>query len=1431
MPNLFVTALPNGFVDPSATVGHARLSLFLTPSVPNGALLIDPFTLWPLYVRSLRWDVTFRDATGVHRSMDVGGSPLSADSEKMWKALFAQVKPAKARDGYTDIRDKNMRSSDSIPLAIRHREHRAYKALSKMSPVRSTLRTRMLEAALKSGPAAVFTHPQIFAPTVPAGGSSAFRVPNSPNDPGTYADAADMAGAIRTLIDGFAASGDPWRVELAARYRYASTALTREREGLLSHAAQLQLLTQCAESLPAVIPLAPGLAVVDAFVKAPVPGIAPRTGGSDYAAALPMYLNHLLFHAPADNAPDMLRMAGTSEDLPKPDFHQILGLLTNYPALLRPLGLVVDLELDLPPGLTAGTVSAVPTVASRPPLLDPAGYLTAYTVVLAGSPRQFYTSPRSPDSSMSQGMLKLRDEALKHLVPRFRVVTEDGEADTQKYLQQLEDRDRAREYTGSGSTALLQSPPTTFADTEFVTPPRPVAHSDELPSQRTVGIALQYRDRIANLQDTWANGQDAAAANGTATFHAEDVTLGYRLDVHYSRTWYKLCARKSSYEIVDLTNNASTVATWAPAHTDEDEGFISPGATEVVTDAKMKQTEIRLHETLCTWTGYSLAVRPPKGFEFEDEDPTPTPAPQQRLGVNPTYGLNGLLPPLHFGGDYTLRCRTVDLAGNSVDVDKDLPKYSLGEAPWELTVDPRFSRHEPIRAPHTLLLTPLDRTATPGEQDDRMVLRPGKRNSLRVLAPPRETLRLAELHGLAGRYRHGDSAFADKELTVTGDFPEVPQPPTPHGTSEIRKADHADAHFRPRVTHRDDQIPYLPDPWALFARLEPFLLSENPAWAMPDPNPHWLPFAQSMANWPHYRETYVKLVPGSSVSYRTDGNTLIVTLPEASTVLLKMSSARLAGDTQSNGIKSEQANGASQLWLYNAVTALANQFGLVRPAGLTQADFAALTNIKTLAGTKLFDGSISDVSPFHVVTLVHAVKRPLATPQFTSLPFVRKQGSRDVMVHGSVLAHWKSTAQVSVMANWRDTVDDPYQPKLSYRDVNHPAFVMDAPRDAGEPPSVIANPVFSRDIPDDTLHHLPDTNAHCITYKPTAVTRFREYFPLEDPESDFTTGPGEEVTVQVPSTVRPLPPAISYVIPAFRETSTYDPEKRQWRSGKVIVLRVYLERPFLLTGNAECVALLFARNGPDAPAEMPVTRWGSDPTLDLAGRPITQQAMTGANFPHVDVKAADCVLPDGKIVTALPYPIEFVPERGLWYTDIHVETLGVHSPFVRLALARWQPHALSSEIEAAAETRVSAPVFADFLQVAPGRWISITRKRNEHDRGYDVSVSGTFGKETECPIEVELEGRWYAMDRDLGWRKVTLNPQPTPRYIMPVTTADLPAWKVSITLPHSSLFHNYRLLVREFQDLTDNTPADPGPLPVAPHSARRVVYSHYVDLP
>lgn len=360
----------------------------------------------------------------------------------------------------------------------------------------------------------------------------------------------------------------------------------------------------------------------------------------------------------------------------------------------------------------------------------------------------------------------------------------------------------------------------------------------------------------------------------------------------------------------------------------------------------------------------------------------------------------------------------------------------------------------------------------------------------------------------------------------------------------------------------------------------------------------------------------------------------------------------------------------------------------------------------------------------------------------------------------NIALHGPSTGQFEVLAEWSEWVDDPAQDDPNFpgpRRVrfegalgeirlaeNHPnLFSIESAVEAQRRIDSVSGPTSPEQMKDradaaGNKHEFGDTRFRWVRYRLRAATRFREYLPpalYEKPENVGREGPPldhsrlrvvasgglgiegdpgaallsdaslpdtDAFGLVVPSSAPPDAPRIVYTLPTFRWTRTgsaADSERTSLREGNA--LRVYLDRPWFSSGDGEMLAVVVA--APTNRKATPftqigasrsdrVTQWGIDPLWD-------------SRLPGIDAEPADFALrvaeeqidlPGDLRVMAVAHRVMWSDDRQLWYCDIEIATGASYMPFVRLALARYQPNALF-------DAKLSPIVLADFAQLLPVR--------------------------------------------------------------------------------------------------------------------------------
>ena len=205
---------------------------------------------------------------------------------------------------------------------------------------------------------------------------------------------------------------------------------------------------------------------------------------------------------------------------------------------------------------------------------------------------------------------------------------------------------------------------------------------------------------------------------------------------------------------------------------------------------------------------------------------------------------------------------------------------------------------------------------------------------------------------------------------------------------------------------------------------------------------------------------------------------------------------------------------------------------------------------------------------------------------------------------------------------------------------------------------------------------------------------------------------GELGIVSVPNSARPLPLSIRSVRPAFlwkEEVPTGDEIVKRRRLGGI--LRVELDGPWNLSGEGEQLAVVTWRD--DNP---PTDVW---PHLTQVGRDPIFRSQYPSRFPAPSLftttgQIAFLTLPEAATrVAVIPY--DAVQEDTVLHVDIAMPGIIEQSylPFIRLALARYQPNSIAG-------LELSPVVISELVQPFPERLLVVRRV----GAGLKVRLSG-----------------------------------------------------------------------------------------------------------
>jgi len=274
---------------------------------------------------------------------------------------------------------------------------------------------------------------------------------------------------------------------------------------------------------------------------------------------------------------------------------------------------------------------------------------------------------------------------------------------------------------------------------------------------------------------------------------------------------------------------------------------------------------------------------------------------------------------------------------------------------------------------------------------------------------------------------------------------------------------------------------------------------------------------------------------------------------------------------------------------------------------------------------------------------------------------------------------------------------------------------------------------------DPLVINFDDTKHHWVDFRIVAASRYREYFDkiLTNFANPPTTRESKMVEkINILSTVRPSIPEIDYVIPTFewRKSQNENTIRHQRLGGG---LRVFLKRPWFSTGADEMLAVIL----PPPSAEislasilvdsareytMNYTYWGLDP-LHNSGQPdqITPKPTDFRLNPVIDNNLEYPDKPD-LIANAVAYPVHFDESRQQWFCDLAINPKNMYFPFIKLALARYQPHSVR---KAQFDCCLSHVVLAEMIQLMPDRQTTIQFKKEDVNSKFTVTIEGLIYQE------------------------------------------------------------------------------------------------------
>lgn len=314
----------------------------------------------------------------------------------------------------------------------------------------------------------------------------------------------------------------------------------------------------------------------------------------------------------------------------EPEFHERCAMAGDHRALLRRLGLVLDLRVADPSRLKRSQ-----WLSARASIDGDLSACRSARVRCHTAGDALVASPEGAD--WSDGALRLGDEQ------RFAVLTLDTDGSAIKTERFLWTLPRLLQIEDNGdpvnaATPALRSGGFTIAAT-----------------QQALGI----QKRLTRQNDVEADFDNGAAPE----LHTEDVTRGFRVEVwdDHSKRWASLHKRLTDVSVEGF----GPVLDRLP-----EEGFAQGTAAHETPNIDV--SPVHVHEALFGWEGWSLsAPRPGKRIRHDDgdevwEDMPDLPATDLVHPIRIRHEVQpGSLPRLRYGRRYAFRAWAVDLAGNS----------------------------------------------------------------------------------------------------------------------------------------------------------------------------------------------------------------------------------------------------------------------------------------------------------------------------------------------------------------------------------------------------------------------------------------------------------------------------------------------------------------------------------------------------------------------------------------------------------------------------------------------------------------------------------------------------------------------------------------------------------------------------------------------
>lgn len=1118
------------------------------------------------------------------------------------------------------------------------------------------------------------------------------------------------------------------------------------------------------------------------------------------------------------------------KQLQKPDFefHDILSVIAAYPPLLRKLGLVFDLEFSLP-ALMPNNIEPTIRIAFTGVNFTTATTISCPATAFTKTTNGFYIKPGA-NSLIDKGHLKLNTDA-------FTVFQVDTDGAALKLCQMMDNLQLEK------AKHIFYAVDNLIPNENLV----PLFNNDMpskegLPVNRTAGIAIAKNGMAAGIQQKFirmnllkpalitAGMAPAGLTGNNATFilpnevlYADDLNLGYRMDVlpeDAGGKWFSLHKRNNKYSFINSASNYIEIPDM-PA----DEGYIQIGAAE---EDGESGKQLKIGEAITRWDGWSLSVPPPgsalneptldnendiydksnPALKTKEENKYKAPLTQDfKLSVSPAVE-KGTLPMLRFGKKYSIKIRTVDIAGNSVE-----HTFSPENAAQAIVPNIQYMRYEPADTPFLLLGNKMK----DGESSEMMVIRSNENitveeyektvagnkyipDAIRHVKPPRCTVERATTHGMLDKgFGQGNAAQAAayyQKIIAEKDplFKEEDNSPNLQVYDPAKQTLPVEYLADPMAAGvtffiaTSDPNPKLPNPEVLTKRISFYFDDEVTSTALINKKP-------TTDEWFNPKTFRIVLKEGSpAIQWDASSRTLKVTLQKG--VIFRMNYA--------------------SFWRSEDLLKLSGTLEMM-----------GMNNLTGNVGKRIAGGQHWMFSPWRQISFIHAVQQPISVdaagkkyPQIVNIEPDRNYGDNFSLLHTQLLVHGPSTGQFDLDADWKDWIDDVEEPALQIVDTKAKVFhfttlylVFDY---------VFGNVKGIKNNPFPALKHtFNDTKHRFVNYHSIATTRYREYFFNLVKEKGvafkLTTEGNIAAKVNILSSARPIAPQVEYVIPTFEWNRTTTGKKTV--TGRISGLRVYLKRPWYSSGEGEQlgVVLMFPKVSDNVGGSegATYTTWGTDPARLSAPLPnnITPNHLSFVNLQQGNTDmVAVAEHPSAKVAVAA-FDVKYDEERQLYYADIMFNTGLAYYPFVRLALAAYQRHSLRKNNT---DCCLSPIVQPDYIQIPAPRASSV--EFGSSRREFTVAISGSIARMAQAPeyrtrVDFIIESLDVPSSEETT---ISLNTAPVDsyQYILKSTDINNHAFFHShqFQLPAAYASKAFRIKVLEYELITYD-PLKPNPNP------------------